>query len=1152
MAEIQWTAQQRAAIEDRDGSLLVSAAAGSGKTAVLVERLLRRIEEEHESLSRFLMITYTKAAASELRAKIGKALGKRIAQNPQNLRLVREFNQLHNARIQTVHAFCTSLLHTHGYLMDLPASFRVMDETEGDHLCRALLDDLLEDWYAAEEPWFLTLIEALGDVRGDQRMIQTILTLLKKSRSHPFPDRWLSEISQPAAAENWLTTPWGEILRDHAKDILLQDISILEHCLGTLMSPELHAAYSPMYQSDLEQLDEILQALDANDWDTAYDRVHSFAFARLATIRNPADPVLKKRVTDFRDKVKEDLKQFKTRIFTAKTGEILDDQAQVLPVAQSLVRAVQELSQSFQTEKLRRSSLDYSDLEHFAIHLLVERFEDGIVTPTPLARALSEDFCEIMVDEYQDSNAVQDLIFRAISRNEQNIVMVGDLKQSIYRFRLADPTIFLEKHKTFADKEQAAPGMPRKVSLNANFRSRNEVIHSVNFYFDLLMSEKLGDIDYDESQALRTGRSFPPTESDYQTELLAVDLAEDPNPDEELSASAAEAEARVIARKIHSMIAEGFRVTDGGDTRPAEYRDFVILMRALSQKGEVYLRVLQEEGIPCSSDKQTGLLGTVEVGVMISLLTVIDNPLQDVPLAGILRSPLFGFSADDLAALRMADRYACYFDALQIAAKQDTPLAEKVRTFLALLHDLRDFAREFSCARLIWECFRKTHAFGLIGAMPEGKRRVQNLILFYQHALSHGGNLSAFLRHLAHLSESGEQLSGYAEESGNTVRLMTIHKSKGLEFPVVILASCGRRFNRMDLSEQVLIHPKLGLGLRARNPAYKAEWPTAQRTAIQIALDNEMKSEEMRLLYVAMTRPIDKLILTLSRKDVQRTMDNIKEHDFADAHGINASVLRREIELTKWALAPALFGSAIGRLRLETCPVPERGHAAQRITQALPAKEIGIDFDKQFSYAYPHPKAIDQPSKATATGLSAKEDFFAPTFDLPELFRDTGSLTATQRGTVIHLAMQLVDFAACTSLEGCEKELIRLKALGHFSDAEFAVIDPNLIYRFFTSELGLRAKRAAMLRRESRFSVLLPAPGLPEETILLQGVIDLYFEEPDGLVIVDFKSDKSSVGAKEKYTAQLEAYAAALTELTGKPIKETALFFLATGETVCC
>lgn len=1148
MAEIQWTAQQQAAIDDRDGTLLVSAAAGSGKTAVLVERLLKRIEQENESLSRFLMITYTNAAASELRAKIAKALTKRIAQNPENKRLAREFHQLHNAKIQTVHAFCTSLLRTHGYLLGFSSDFRVMDESESDLICRALLDDLMEDWYASGEDWFSALVSAFGDSRGDRRLVQSILSLLKKSRTHPFPQKWLNEQCAPTETKNCFQTPWGNYLREHALKLVSQNIVKLERCIAT-MTEDLSAAYQPMFESDLEQLHALKEALLQNDWDRAYTAAHSFVFMALKSVRNPTDPFLKDLVSDTRKEVKADLGKIQSRIFTAPEAEILSDLAQVFPLAQGLVRAVSLLSDAFIAEKKRRLAMDYSDLEHYAIALLVERFENGVVTPTPLAQTLSNDFCEIMVDEYQDSNAVQDLIFRAISKEEKNIVMVGDLKQSIYRFRLADPTIFLSKYKTFQERKDARPGEPRRVDLNANFRSRPEVLDAVNHYFSLLMSEHLGDIAYDDSQKLHYERSFVPTQHDCKTELLLVETATSGEDDE----SALESEARAVAQKIRAMMENGFTVTDGDQMRPAEYRDFVILLRALSQKAEVFTRVLQSEGIPCVSERKNGLLSSVEVSILISLLTVIDNPLQDVPLAAALRSPLFGFTADDLAELRIASRDACYFDALQAAAKTETPLAERARNFLALLQQFRELAAELSCARLIWEVLQKTHAFGLIGAMPEGSRRVQNLILFHQYAMNFGGTLFDFLRHLAHLAELDKDLPGYSEESRNSVQIMSIHKSKGLEFPIVFVSNCNRQFNLMDFTEPILIHPKLGLGLQLRDLKYRSVWPTMQRVAIQTAMEAEMKSEEIRLLYVAMTRPKDKLILTCALPEKQKPVLKIAEHAALGLFDASPSALSRVSSVLTWAVYPALLCDQTVPLKYELTPVPKPSGSTVRTRSDTRSEAIDIDFAARFSYEYPHAAAINYPSKITATGARSESISPAPTtFELPELFRTEAALSAAERGSAIHRVMQLVDFHACSSLQACQKELLRLKSAGHLTEAEFAVIPPEQIIQFVGSDLGKRALRTNSLVRESRFSVLLPAPELPDETVLLQGMIDLYFEEPDGLVIVDFKSDHSSRGAKEKYAAQLEAYAQALAELTGKPIKETALFFLSTGETVIC
>jgi len=1144
VAEIRWTAQQQAAIDDRGGALLVSAAAGSGKTAVLVERLLRRMEQEQEPLSRFLMITYTNAAASELRAKIAKALSKRITEHPENRHLVREYHQLHNAKIQTVHAFCMSILRTHGYLLGFPSDFRVMDENEAVKICGTLLDDLMEEWYEQNEPWFSALTDAFGATNGDRRLTDAILALHAKSRTHPFPEVWLDEQCAPGEIKHCFDTPWGMYLRDHTLARVHESITKLERCIAN-MTEDLLSSYQPMFESDLEQLRALYRAVESGNWDEAYTVANGFVFATLKAVRNPSDPFLKDLVANARDEVKDDLKKITKQIFTACETEILADQARVLPLIEGLAIAVKHLSKAFSDEKKRRLMMDYSDLEHYAIALLVERFENNIVTPTPLAQSISRDFCEIMVDEYQDSNAVQDLIFRAVSQNEQNIVMVGDLKQSIYRFRLADPTIFLSKYKTFKERADARPGDARRVDLNANFRSRPEVLDSVNHYFSMLMSEHLGDIDYDDSQKLRYESEFAPSEHDYNTELLMVQMMTDGEEDE----SALEVEARVIAHKIREMVKNKFPVRDGDKTRPAEYRDFVILLRALAQKADVFTRVLQAEGVPCVSERKSGLLSTVEVNIMISLLTVIDNPLQDIPLAGVLRSPLFGFTSDELAELRLHDRDGYYFDALKASTSGDSPLSEKARAFLTLLSEFRELASEQTAARLLWHVMQKTHAFGLIGAMPDGKRRVQNLILLYQHAMSFGGSLFGFLSHLSHLAEQEKDLPGFAEESGNAVQIMSIHKSKGLEFPIVFVANCNRQFNRTDQSNTVLIHPDLGLGLSIRDETLRATWPTLQRVAIQTAMDAEMKSEEIRLLYVAMTRPKDKLFLTCTLPEKQRPLFKVVEHAELGLYQVTPSALSRAASALTWAVYPALLAGESVPLRYDFL-FPEAPLGGVKAGELRRDSAEEIDFASRFSYRYPHAQAIDHPSKMTATGNKQFEDVL--TFHVPDLFRKDSSLSATERGTAIHRAMQMVDFARCTTVDACKAELARLSENGKLSDAEFEVIPPELIVHFVASSLGARVLSAQNFVRESRFSVLVPAPNLPDETVLLQGMIDLYFEEPDGMVIVDFKSDKTSLGGKEKYASQLETYAVALHELTGKPVKEKMLFFLSTGECIPC
>ena len=1125
MSKVRFTDQQLAAIESRGGALLVSAAAGSGKTAVLVERLLRYLEEG-ETLSRFLMITFTNAAASELRAKIAAAITKRLAASPTDRHLTQELARIHNANIQTVHGFCASLLRNHGHSLGIAGDFRILDEQEGDVMRRLLLDDLMEEAYAAKDPDFLAMVSALSGARSDNPVAEAVLTFWEKSRSHPDPAAWRTAQREFPESDDCFITPWGALLREQMRETVAHGYAQLGNACLLMRTNDLRDAYLEIFNQDLAMLSEFSDALDGT-WDEACAAAEQVMFVpRLKPIRNPEDPRSKELITTIRKDVKSDVEAVVEKLRSASNATVFSDLATTRPVVHGLIDLADALDAAFSREKLRRNCLDYGDLEQFSIKLLVERIDGDQVLPTPLARSVSEGFCEIMVDEYQDTNAVQDLIFRAVSKDEKNLVMVGDIKQSIYRFRLADPTIFLQKYKTFRPVAEAAPGEPRRVVLNRNFRSRPEVLDAANHYFKRLMSESLGDLDYTDEEALYPGRDFPAVPQGPKTEAVILNI--DPEMD------AREQEAAYLAARIGEMINQQYRITDGAETRPIRYGDIVILLRSQRGKAHTYVHALENAGIPCVSEKSANLLGSVEVGVIISLLSVIDNPLQDVPLAGVLRSPLFGFTADELAALRLTCPDGCYFDALSHVH------TEKVHAFLQVLSCLRDRARECSVSRLIWESYRLTHAFGLIGALPQGQRRVQNLILFYQYAQRFPHGLCAFLRHLTILAADGKDIDGYSEESENAVHIMTIHKSKGLEFPVVFLADCSRRFNRMDLSESVLIHPRLGLGLRARDEALAAEWPTLQRLAISRALDRENKSEELRLLYVAMTRAQEKLILTCALPNAPTRMDRIDALCAYDPERkrLSPSVLADCNSLDPWIILPLLPPpDAVRVTMLDPAALPASSFA---VTERLAETAPEIDFAARFSFVYPYKAAVDLSSKATATGTSAHTPSFD--FSLP-----TESLTAAARGSAAHRVLQCIDLARTTTEAEVAEEINRLCAAGYLTEEEAVAIPPSMIASFFSSKLGTRIRFATHCARERRFSVLLPAPELPSERVLLQGVIDLYFEDENGLVLVDFKTDHSMARVPQ-YTSQLESYARALVELTGKPVRERYLYFLELGK----
>ena len=1151
MGKVCWTEDQLRAIESRDGTLLVSAAAGSGKTAVLVERLLRRVERDGADIDRFLMITYTNAAASELRAKIIDAIAKRLADAPDDRRMARQARIVHRAKISTIHAYCTQVLRTHGHLRGIADDFKIMDEGEAEALRRQALCDLLEEEYGAARPEFLALCDALCGERDDRRLEESVLLLHQKSRSHPDPAQWLwrsaaaYDMAGLVSAEQ---TIWGREILAHARAVCEYLITRIDAaCAALAADSALEAAYAPALCRDRENL----RALEAAQrWDDMVRGAQTMEFMRLSGVRNCESPELRDWIKAERNDVKREVGKLCERLLCKDSAPALSELRALHPAAQELCRLAGALEERYHACKLRRGVLDYNDLEHEAVALLVEKYDEerDIVTPTALARELSQEFCEIMVDEYQDANCVQDILFRAVSRGEQNLTMVGDLKQSIYRFRLADPTIFLRKYKTFLPYEDAQPGQARVVNLSRNFRSRAEVLQSCNDYFSCTMSEQLGELAYTEREFLNPGAAYPEAAADYRSELMLLDLAEERAAEEELLPSAREMEARCIAARISALVREGFPLAQGA----AQYGDIVILLRSLSGRAEVYERALREYGIPCVSDKSEGLLGTVEVGIMLSFLQTIDNPLWDVPLVSTLRSPMFGFTADELAEIRR-HKAGFFCDALRACAKGETDCARKCAAFLQLLSELRAVAGELPVDELLWRIYDRTGARGLFGAMEEGQSRVAHLLALYQYAqrFEAGGfrGLHAFLDRVAHVTEQGGDIdAGQAEERAGAVRIMSIHKSKGLEFPIVFLADCNRRFNRMDLQEPVLTHPALGLGLMYRDQALRYECPSLARICISLALEREMKSEELRILYVGMTRAKEKLILACTERDAAARLTRARM--MAADGAVSPMALLHAAQTDLWFLLPECARPSTFMLRElgkdAIAPpagyLPEQAHAAGAEPWRIEALRA------RFSFQYPFADAVNAEGKLTATGLSHEGMTRRRHFARPQFMQERG-LTPTERGIALHLAMQLIDYARTGSVSEIEGELSRLRAQEFFTDEQVRAVSAQKLFAFFTSELGRRALASRRVLREFHFSRLVPAGA--GSSALLQGVVDLMFEENGALVLIDFKSDRQiREESVRQYTRQLAVYAEALEAIMQQPVSQRALFFLQSGRTI--
>ena len=892
------TSEQQAAVDNRGGGLLVSAAAGSGKTRVLVERLLARVEGEGLDIDRFLVITYTKAAAAELRGRIVEELSARLAERPTDAHLRRQATLVYKAQISTVHAFCAQLLRECGHLLELDPDFRLCDEGEAGILMLRALNDVLDRRYEdiAEGSDFARLVDTMSAGRDDSRLMQIVLDIRGRVQAHPNPAAWLDGQERAFALEGVDDpgeTPWGRLLLDDAgrqgaywRDKIAQ---ALELCP---CDANLDANYAPSLSATLAALDAFVEGT-RRGWDAAR-----------AALPIPFPAAGRKKIVDCPDaaeQVKAIRSTCKKRMeklgewFEDCGADLLEDLRAVHPAVRGLFALVKDFEGAYAAEKARRGMVDFADLEHMAVRLLVG--EDG--APTELARQWSARYDEIMVDEYQDTNEVQNAIFTALSREGRNLFLVGDVKQSIYRFRLADPTIFLGKYRAFADYTRAAEGEERRLILSRNFRSRPEVLEGANFVFRSVMSADFGEMDYTADEALYPGAPFPP-DGRYAVELDAVDASAE---GEEEKTARDLIEARFTAKRIRALVDGGFPVSDGeGGERPVRPADIVILLRSPNTVLHHYARALGERGIPWEAEGGGDFFAATEVNVALSLLQIVDNPRQDVPLISVLRSPVYGFSADRLAELRAASPDTDFYAALAADGGEDS------RAFLTELDELRFGAGELSSHELLWQLYDRTNLLGVFGAMERGEERQSNLLTLAELARRFEGaghkGLFGFLSYLTRLRENGAKLALPAPgREGGGVRILSIHKSKGLEFPVVLLCGLARRLNREDMSRPILFHPKLGVGPKRLDVERGMEYPTLARRAVARKLELEMMAEELRLLYVAMTRAKEKLILSVALTGGARDLEKLAPDA---ACPVEPQVLAGCQSVGQWVLLPAL------------------------------------------------------------------------------------------------------------------------------------------------------------------------------------------------------------------------------------------------------
>ena len=1186
MAE-KLTNEQQSAVDSRERSLLVSAAAGSGKTKVLVERLFSYVEREGANLDDFLIITYTRAAASELRGKIAKALNERMERDPGNYHLRQQMLRVYRADIKTVDAFCTSLLRENCHLLGedarghaLRPDFRVLDENEAEVLRGRVLARTLEDFYDHLTSGGTLLADTLGAGRDDSALEQLVLELHAKLQAQPYEDKWLDaqRAFWRAVPEKIEDTPYGKILLNEVGRKARHCKSLLQRAAQEMCANDaLNQKYAPAFLDASYQL-ETLEGKIAQGWDAA--RGVTIAFPRLAAVKDSDGGEMKARMKGLWDNCKETVKEF-AELFAASSDEAVEDLRTMAPAMLALIDLTADFSRRYNEEKRRRNSADFSDQEHEAIRLLVG--ENG--EPTELAALVSTRYREIMVDEYQDTNEVQNRIFDAISCKGENLFTVGDVKQSIYRFRLADPRIFLQHYNTWPPLAAADEHESAKLLLSCNFRSRKEVLEATNFVFRNVLSREMGELDYGEDEMLRPGASYAES-SVCGAEFHLLDL---PTQTGEHRVRASEAEAAFVADYIRNMLSSKFTVQDdkARELRPVREEDIVILMRSPSTRLLDYRRALESRGIRCAADAGEDFFASMEIAVLFSFLQVIDNPRQDVPLIAVLRSPLFGFVPDELATLRSQQRTGDFYDALLLSEDGHS------KAFLAVLQSLRDSAAHLSVRELLSEIYRKCNVLGIFGAMHRGAERKDNLLAFLElsedFARTGRQGLFDFVRTLREQLASGEAAAMQTTHASSGVRIMSIHKSKGLEFPVVILSDLARRFSNMDFQSSVLVHPQLGLGPVCVDARRHIQYPTIARQALERTLRREAKAEELRVLYVAMTRAKEKLVMVHTQANAGgRVADLMALSD--------CPVLPEAVDSGKcmgdWIMLPLLQRSEAGALRAfagqnsegrffaEETPwtvcvhdglqfaAPAQQSDAAAEERAPQREDLPADF-AALSYRYPYAEQTAFPAKLTATQLKGRaiDEEISENTTLPPRLRNLckpkflagkTALTGAERGTALHLVMQDLDFFCEPDEQSVRAQIEAMRAQRKLTDEQAKAADVHAIVRFLRSDLAVRIRKSEQVEREYRFSLLRPVRDFSsldaDDSVLLQGVVDCFFEEDGELVVVDFKTDHVSCAQlderAEHYRPQLEAYSMALTRVMGKKVKEKVLYFFSAGEEV--
>lgn len=1225
MSETKWTNEQLSAIKTRNCNLLVAAAAGSGKTAVLVERIIEIItnEENQIDIDRLLVVTFTNAAAAEMRERIASAISKELDRNPTSKNLQRQLTLLNRSNITTMHSFCLDVIKNNFHRIELDPLFRIGDQTEVALIKSEVIEELFEDKYEEDDEEFINLVEAFSSYKNDDSIKELVLDLYNFTMSGPWPEKWLKDSAEAfniSTLKELDNSKWVKVLTESIKIEISGYIKMMKKAINIVNETDGLEPYIQNFSSELETLENIYFKL-GNGLEEMYEALSTIEFSRLKSIKKDSvsDEDAQNTVKKIRDDIKKKLSDLTKNTFSVVPKDMLNNIRGAYSNIKKLSELVLEFGDRFSKHKKEKNILDFNDLEHLCLKILIDHDDDNNIIPSSVALDFKNYFDEVLVDEYQDSNRVQETIIGLVSRKQSdnpNVFMVGDVKQSIYRFRQAKPELFIEKYNSYKIDE----GENRKIQLYKNFRSREEVIDAVNYLFKELMSVTVGELEYTDNEALNLGASYKETTDENSIiggpiEVNIVNKNYD-NSDEEITEGDDEEidsvnlEGRIVARKIKELMStkdgKVFNVLDKetGEYRPVKYKDIVILLRATKNWSEILLDELGSEGIPVYADTGSGYFESIEIRTMMSLLKVIDNPMQDVPMLALLKSPIMSFSSEELSDIRLVNKEKYFYENI-ITISEDKSYPDSIKNkcinFLDNINKWRKKSIYMAIDEFIWYLYMDTAYYGYVGAMPNGVLRQANLKILFQRAkqfeeTSFKG-LFNFINFINKVTKSSGDM-GSAKilgENEDVVRIMSIHKSKGLEFPIVFLCGTGKNFNLMDLNKGILYHDELGLGPDFIDLEKRVSIGTLAKESIKKKMKLETLSEEMRILYVACTRAKEKLIITGAVGDIKKSIDRwinsasldknkilesevLKGKSFIDWIGmalckhVDGKILREyngsteeitKIDKSKWEIN--LFNK-IDLIKDKDYEETDELYNPQILDSSFNEK-INNEINRRLNYEYPLRHSTTLKSNISVSDLKKKN--IEENYELTELFKtkkiitpnflkEEKGLSAAEKGTAVHFVMKKIDFSRVNNIDEIKEQLQELFDNEFLIEEELKSINPNKILNFFKSNLGRRMlnsyNKGENIYREVPFYTEISSLEIDDtlskeyidEKVRLQGIIDCFFEEDGHIILLDYKTDYVKFGneieLKKKYKKQLEYYSNAIFKIIGKKVSKEYLY----------